>query len=265
MVKKALILSLLLVTAAIAAETKYYWDFPETAELESTDRMLVYKGQSTAGRDRNILGSKIAQIGKNASFLNLTATRIYASKNLSIGPASFTPALNGEGYLFLSGPYSRTYSLDSAATSYDPAKTWYAGPVDNRYTIGNVTSGYNITSAAGGITTIYNRTDTPALFASSFVITPYIFGEGTGNLRLGSNAANNGYINLGATSAYDEPQSRLGIGTQTPTSKLQVVGLPTYGGATISVANTTAKAAGLTSGAFYKYSTAGSRVVGIVW
>lgn len=42
---------------------------------------------------------------------------------------------------------------------------------------------------------------------------------------------------------------KVGIGTTTPTSKLQVVGLPTYAD------NTAALAGGLTSGAFYRTST----------
>lgn len=127
MVKKTLAL-LLIASAAWAASTNYYWDYPETTALESNDRILVYKGYSMAGRDRNItlnaLADSVLKAGRNAKFNNLTAVNINATGNV----------------------------------------------------------------------------------------------QGSSNLNLKSNPAGNGYIKLGATSVYDEPQSRLGIGTTSPRS-----------------------------------------------
>lgn len=64
---------------------------------------------------------------------------------------------------------------------------------------------------------------------------------------------NNSYTNQSVSSANERMRisadGKIGIGTTNPTSKLQVVGLPTYAD------NTTATNAGLTAGAFYRTST----------
>lgn len=53
--------------------------------------------------------------------------------------------------------------------------------------------------------------------------------------------------------------------TTQPTSMLHVIGLPAYGGANMLTARNSAVSAGHTIGAFFLYSTAGSRTVSAVW
>lgn len=73
-------------------------------------------------------------------------------------------------------------------------------------------------------------------------------GTGSGdNLTLQSTThATKGKVILGTAAAYDEANTRLGIGTTTPNSALHVVGLPAYAN------NAAAVAGGLTAGAFYR-------------
>ena len=81
------------------------------------------------------------------------------------------------------------------------------------------------------------------------VINVMQFNAGTGNIMLA-----NGSIEAekwgGATTMYvQNGNGKVGIGTRTPTSKLQVVGLPTFAD------NASAVSGGLTVGAFYRTST----------
>lgn len=248
MVKHLRIILLVLLAASVtyAASTNFYWDYPETTELAPTDRLLVYKGQSTASRDRNILGSRIAQLQRQATFTDMTANQIYFTQTPAV-----TPGENKKIILWGSGLSSSAYGIGVSSGAVD-----YVVPQGGLYNwlrYNGSSYDYLMRTYGDGMLGVINGIYTPSIIG---------FAD---NLDLYSNSAHTGYIKLGTTSAYDEPLSRLGIGTQAPTSALHVNGLPVYGGTTMANANTTAKAASLTKGAMFIYSTAGSRVVGSVW
>lgn len=256
MVTKRLLIGLLLIAStAGAAATNYYWDYPETTALESTDRLLVYKGTAT---DRNITGATLAD-----SLLR---------KNGATGAIKFGPLATPSGLFNADSDYGqllgyrigiwngqsgyagfRLISNSTAAASMDTGYYDVAGNFSGIADMWLQPNGGNI--IMGG----YNTGGTDKLQVAGSILTTGL----TSITNLNLNAAQ--YVKFGSSGAYDVPQQRLGVGTQTPTSPLQVVGLPTYGGATMAAANTAAKAAGLTVGAFFKYSTADSRVVGAVW
>lgn len=146
---------------ALAASSTYYWDYPATT-LEPTDRILVYKGYSMAGRDRNITGSTILDPLKNYT----TTARAALHQNAVFAHLTTT-----------------NLTVKSAAT----------------FT---------------GTATIKSSLNTPIMYGSI---------ASSGSLTLNSTShATKGKINIGATSAYDEAQIRLGIGTQSPSYSFSV-------------------------------------------
>jgi len=303
---KIILLVLVVASASYAASTNYYWDYPETTELEPTDRILVFKGQSTAGRDRNITGAGLEQAilrsGKNAALGNVSTSKIVVG---TTAPTTFTLSSDPVRVPTIpvavfqpsaSATETRAAILDLMPTSVDGYRA------DNR--LGTGESYIDLVdrdlrnSADPGSWAVGRMamSASPAGPGSKGVFNVGGFSGGTGinpQLSLYGNQIwfsdytapggvagfmRNGDLNWGAWDSlltYGSAMLRnngdlltvgkIGVETAIPTSPLHITNLPVYGGATMAAANTTAKAASHTKGAFFIYSTAGSRVAGIVW
>lgn len=231
MVNRALFLIIMVAaTAASAASTKYYWDFPETTALESDDRILVYKGYSTPSRDRNIkktaLADSILKAGRSATLNNVSASTLKiashspASNQLEVGSystqsfsadnsfMSVNSVYNGflyrrnAGYAGLFQFYPAGFRILLSQASGVAGSSWESGML------------YPLSIDRSGWTTLTYGAYVPNLTGAA--------GSG-GNIKIKSNGSGNGYIQLGGTSAYDEALSRLGIGTQSPAASLDIV------------------------------------------
>jgi hypothetical protein len=172
--------------------------------------------------------------------------------------------LNMGGFFYADGATTnhgiRVFNITASANNYalfidSPAKSYFQGsvgigttaPNSILHTIGTIqtssTSSASSSYANRFNNIIFSRSDIPTTYTN--VISNSFSGtttDQTMNFEIGSGASTR------VTALTLLGNGNVGIGTTTPTSKLQVVGLPTY------ESNALALAGGLTAGAFYRTS-----------
>lgn len=201
---------------------------------------------------QNSAGRNSALVFRNMTGAALRDAMVITGNKIGIGTA------NPLGMLHLqTGDTVPVYLERNSNDANAPALFYYK----SRGTVGspskNTSSDFIATINAAG----YDGTQyiTSGSFGFRIMSSAATLGVKTNNVPIGFR------ISTGITATSErlrvDPLGKVGIATTAPTSQLHVVGLPVYGGATMAAARATIT--GLTRGAFWEYSTAGLRQLGV--
>lgn len=244
---KRLIPIILLATAAIsyAAATRYYYDRPLQPTIADNDRLLFYNWTGNT-RDRNILGSALktqfiardttditignaahnATSSDSISFGANAGSNTWGTYNVAIGRSALSNAGSTVTNTFGLGAYAlRNLTIGSGNVGIGfQAGDQIASGADNTKSRSSIfIGGYSKASVYDGLNEIVIGTNAigagsnTATIGDSSLTTLYSGQTGTATVTTAGLTANTSTkINIGSASTYDDAQTRLGIGTQSP-------------------------------------------------
>jgi len=278
MVKKLLIF-LLFATAAIAAETRYYWDRPETTTLPPTARLLYYN--NTGVHDFNITGANLNKqfvgSGGRAKFSSVSTPKLAITstgtdfgvgyqtlqsltnvnlENTAFGYRAGRAITSGTDNTTLGSSAGLNISTGARNTPVGSSALLYLLSGSGNTALGAFAGQWNADGSnhAVGNNSVYigdnvragNNADTNSVVIGSYAVgkgpnttvigtsstaSAHIWGVLTGSDTSSGNTTivstssigTKGKIKFGDNAAYDEVQTRLGIGTQSPAAALDIV------------------------------------------